>query len=372
MRFLFVSTYYPNFLKALYARESTVLQELSYVAHQRRLLDELFGDADFYSLGMRANGQEAEDVIMNDENLQKKWASEHGLNELARPDFLPRSRFVSLFYQPHWITAIVQAQIESYQPDVIYFQDIEFVSPHFLRSLRRQKKIIVAQKASPVRRIACFREADIVFTSFPHFVPWFQARGVKAFYLPLAFGERILTVVPRQEKKYNCTFIGGFSRHHRHGIKLLAEVAEQVDIDLLGYGKNFLPHNSNAYQRHHGEVWGKDMYRIMMQSRLTINRHIDVAEEYANNMRLFEATGSGALLITDVKKNLSELFEIGKEIIAYTDKEDLIQKIKYYTAHPDEAEQIAAAGQRRTLRDHNFTVRMKEIVEMIKRAGFQK
>ena len=33
-------------------------------------------------------------------------------------------------------------------------------------------------------------------------------------------------------------------------------------------------------------------------AKITINRHIDVSENYANNMRLFEASGCGALLIS--------------------------------------------------------------------------
>ena len=47
-------------------------------------------------------------------------------------------------------------------------------------------------------------------------------------------------------------------------------------------------------------------------TRIVVNRHIDVAEGYANNMRLYEATGMGALLITDRGRNLGELFEPGR------------------------------------------------------------
>ncbi len=70
------------------------------------------------------------------------------------------------------------------------------------------------------------------------------------------------------------------------------------------------------------------------KSFITINRHIDVAENYANNMRLFEATGCGALLITDYKDNLNELFEIGEEIVAYRSPEEAAALIKYYLSNP--------------------------------------
>jgi spore maturation protein CgeB len=128
-----------------------------------------------------------------------------------------------------------------------------------------------------------------------------------------------------------------------------------------------LPAASPILARHGGEVWGMEMYRALARSRITLNRHINVAENNANNMRLFEATGVGALLLTDRKNNLHELFEIDKEILAYSNKEEAAELVKYYLAHPEEASQIAQAGQRRTLRDHTYAKRMEELVPILKR-----
>ena len=62
-------------------------------------------------------------------------------------------------------------------------------------------------------------------------------------------------------------------------------------------------------------------------------------------MRLYEATGVGSLLITDQKDNLGELFEVGKEVVAYSSIEEAAELIRYYLDHPDEASEIARAGQ---------------------------
>ena len=53
---------------------------------------------------------------------------------------------------------------------------------------------------------------------------------------------------------------------------------------------------------------GKERW-IVGKGKVTVNRHIDIAEEYANNMRLYEATGMGACLVTDAKLNLPCLFD---------------------------------------------------------------
>jgi SAM-dependent methyltransferase len=83
-------------------------------------------------------------------------------------------------------------------------------------------------------------------------------------------------------------------------------------------------------------------------------------------MRLFEATGCGALLITDYRPNLGQLFEIGREIVAYSSIDECITLVKYYLEHPDEAAEIAARGQERTLRDHTYTKRMHQMSQWFK------
>jgi spore maturation protein CgeB len=82
-------------------------------------------------------------------------------------------------------------------------------------------------------------------------------------------------------------------------------------------------------------------------------------------MRLYEATGVGTLLITDWKENLHELFEPGKEVIAYRTPEECGELIQYYLEHEVEREAIARAGQERTLREHTYYQRMQELVDII-------
>jgi len=83
-------------------------------------------------------------------------------------------------------------------------------------------------------------------------------------------------------------------------------------------------------------------------------------------MRMFEATACGSLLITQEVPYLDELFEIGKEIVVYSTMRELTEKIDYYLEHDKEREKIARAGQRRTLRDHTYKNRVKDIIKIIK------
>lgn len=148
---------------------------------------------------------------------------------------------------------------------------------------------------------------------------------------------------------------------------MLEYLARSTKIEFFGYGVESLNRSSPIVACHHGEVWGLEMYRALARSRVTLNRHINVAENNANNMRLYEATGVGALLITDRKDNLGELFEVGKEVVAYSSPEEAAELIRYYIEHPSEARAISLAGQARTLRDHTYQRRMEELVLVLER-----
>jgi spore maturation protein CgeB len=109
------------------------------------------------------------------------------------------------------------------------------------------------------------------------------------------------------------------------------------------------------------------MYELLKRSALTLNHHVDIADDYAGNARLFEATGVGTLLVTDWKKNLREMFEPGKEVVAYRTPEECVEMIRYYLEHENERQAIARAGQQRTLRDHTCRNRMEELVSIVER-----
>lgn len=366
MNVLFISVYYQAFLDSFYKKNKQKVNNFSFDKHRSILLGELFGDSDFYSSGVKENGHESSDIIANDEFLQKKWLKESKIKLFEPPNFFGKLPYLNIIFKPSWVEKILARQIGELSPDILYFHDIEYFRPSFLKKLRK-KYFVVAQKASPMWKMKSFKQADLVFTSFPHFVKMFRKNGINSEYLKLAFGEKVLKSIPKQKKKYNCTFVGGISRHHSKGTDTLEKVSEKVDLNIFGYGKNDLNPDSKLYKNHHGEVWGKDMYKILMQSKMTINRHINVAGKYANNMRLFEATGSGTLLLTDFKTNLKDFFKLGKEVVVYKDSDDLIKKIRYYTNHGKECEEIAKAGQKRTLKDHNYTKRMNEMIFLLKK-----
>jgi hypothetical protein len=163
-------------------------------------------------------------------------------------------------------------------------------------------------------------------------------------------------------------FTGTLRRsQHQGGNELLAAAAERVPIDFWGIGAEDWPESSALRRGYRGEAWGIDMFRVLRSSKISLNRHIDVAADHANNMRLYEATGVGTLLLTDAKGDLKTLFDPGVEVVAYADEDELVEAVRHYLAHDDERSAIAEAGQARTLGSHSYADRMKELVAILAR-----
>jgi spore maturation protein CgeB len=104
------------------------------------------------------------------------------------------------------------------------------------------------------------------------------------------------------------------------------------------------------------------MYQVLRRSRVTLNSHIDLAGREAGNMRLFEATGVGAFLLTDFKDNLHTLFEPDREVAVWRSTGDCLAAIDRALADNHSRADIAHAGQARTMAQHTYRHRTQEIL----------
>lgn len=371
MKIAIIDTYYAAFLAAQYASSPTQARS-SFDGQRNWLLDQCFGTSDFYSRHLNHLGWDAQDLIVNCLPLQEAWARENGAKfsslALRVPHRLFRLPLIGRFLASlPGLVEIAVAQIQRMKPDVLYCQDLSFFPPESLAALRPHVGLIVGQIACPLPPDQFLKGYDLILTSFPHFVPRLRALGINSEYFRIGFDTRVLEKLGPVEKNVDVSFVGGISRHHGKAVPVLEYLASNTPIQFFGYGSQSLPADSPIRRKHHGEVWGLDMYRALARSRITLNRHINVAENNANNMRLYEATGVGALLLTDRKDNLGQLFEVGREVVAYSSQEEAAELIRHFTDHQEEAAGIAAAGQRRTLAEHTYAHRMEELVPILER-----
>lgn len=359
MKMLIIDTYYQDALTKFYASMKT--SGLNYEEQWKQLMNQNLFLADYYSRNISDLGWEAKEFVINDKCLQKKWAQDNGIN--FGENIFSKIPYIMRLVPSKWQEVVLKAQIKAYRPEIIYCQDLNKPGIAFLNGIRREVqgiKLVVGQIASKIDFSSQNLGYDLILTSFPHYVEKFRKIGVKSEYFRIGFEKSILSKVRKTDTNYEAVFIGGFSDQHGERLRFLEYLALNVDVDFWGYGLLKYP-NSPIIRKYHGKIWGLPMYDVLYNSKISINKHIDEAENFANNMRLYESTGVGTMLLTDFKDNLHELFEIGKEIETYKTKEELKDKVKYYLNHDKEREKIAMAGQRRTLEDHTYEKRMKEL-----------
>lgn len=367
MKFVIIDTYYRGFLKSFWHKNS---KKGSFEKLRDSLLSSFFGTGDFYSHNLKKLGHKVQEFIINDEVTQSQWAKENNLkieigSLMSKIKNLPLvSRYLS---GPGWIQKIILFQVKKEKPDIVYMQNLSVLNPDTLKEIKGSCKLLVGQIASPLPPKKFLEEFDLILTSFPHFVERLKDMDIDSEYFKIAFEPRILEKTGKQKRIYDIVFIGSFTPQHKRGTRVLENLAKKFPVHVWGRGIKFLSPASPLMNNFHGEAWGLNMYKILASSKIVVNRHIDVAEDYANNMRLYETTGMGTLLITDEKKNLNNLFEIGKEIMTYRNETDLVNKIKYYLNNEKAQRRIAEAGQRRVLKDHTYAIRMKELEKILLR-----
>jgi spore maturation protein CgeB len=106
-----------------------------------------------------------------------------------------------------------------------------------------------------------------------------------------------------------------------------------------------------------------DMRYLASSPRALINRLRSKKNIEQMKARMFEINGCKTFQLSYYVEGLSHCYEIDREISVYADADDLVQKVKFYLAHEDRRESIAAAGYERTLRDHTFASRFQVVFQ---------
>jgi len=388
MRILVLNADYPRFLAWLYRRQPG-LEHASYADQMAARNASLFGLADFYSRNFTALGHPAAEIHVNNPGLQAAWAREHGMAFDApqavaeRPTFpgwleravtpfkpllRPLARKVGLSPKlDQQAENILLAQVEEFRPDLVLNQDVFHVDTRLMRRIKGiGNPILIGQVGIEPSRGEDWSIYDLLISQLPTTVKFFRALGVRAEVNHLAFEPAILDVLPAAPAAdVEVSFVGSVSVDHRQRIALLEAVAQRYELKLWGNRPPTLSASSPLQRCFQGEVWGADMYQVLRRSRITLNSHIDLAGREAGNMRLFEATGVGTFLLTDFKDNLDTLFAPDREVVAWRSIDDCLNAIGRYLVNDDGRAAIAHAGQARTMAQHTYSHRAREILGLI-------
>jgi spore maturation protein CgeB len=367
MRFLIVDHMYGEFVSWVYS-STPGLADRTYADQKRRIAGELFGETQFEVAALRAQGHEADDHIANIRPLQEAWSRENGL-AFPRPRMGLRWRRGLVPWptrtDDRWIGEGLLARVRHLRPDVVHVQAMDLLEPWVISALGSETRLVVGQVATELPTNNSYAGYGLVVSSIPGVVDRFRRQGADAEWLPLAFGPSVLGEIAPVERDIPVSFVGSFTTRYADRLEIVEAVARSAPLRTWTGDVAAIPADSPIRSTVEGPAWGRKMYEVLARSMMTVNTHGRIAGEDANNLRLYEATGMGALLVTDARRNMSRLFDVGSEVVTYDNAGDCARVVRYYLDHPAEAAAIAAAGQRRTLRDHTWANRMTQLVELV-------
>jgi len=182
------------------------------------------------------------------------------------------------------------------------------------------------------------------------------------------------TDVENIKYKYDVTFIGGMNRTRKWIVGEL--IKRGIDVQCFGGGWD------------NGRVTYEEMEEIFLTSKISLNlsnstnydirymmsslkaflstiRAMSLGGKNSSQTkaRNFEIPVQGGFQLTDYVPTLEDYFQIGKEVVCYSNIDEAEELIKYYLSHEGEREEARIAGIRRARENHTFQHRIINFME---------
>lgn len=153
--------------------------------------------------------------------------------------------------------------------------------------------------------------------------------------------------VGQREKRYDIAHIGMF--HSNYADKRI----EYVDAIFKAFPNFYFSSGTKFF---------KEMTEKYAESRIVFNKPLNGDL----NMRFFEGMASGSALLSEWLPEAKDLgFRSDIDYISYQNKEEAIDKAKFYLDRPNALEDIARSGKQYTHDNHTYKHRAEQILEVI-------
>jgi len=401
-RFIKVTSFYKNFLQSYEAANPDVLT-LSYDEQHRHLMSQGYGYSNYFPYYLQQNyGIDGHEIIHNARHMQNAWAREHG-TELSG-------------------NRLLLEQLKNYKPEILFIQDSINFTASFIQKIREEVgslKLLIGHCCAPYNseNIKAFRNYNVILACSERFLDDFKKEEIHSYLFPHAVESSLVRQINVPPSPVNeIIFIGSLlyrNQFHKTRISYVEEILRNK-LPLKIYGQleqdpwhllkmkqaaylgvkllsalniksilenqtlqktgqlTEMPRGSNYSSILRKNCRNEPVFGLAMLERIAgytigFNQHAEVAGNYAANVRMFEVSGAGTLLVTDHKKNIRSLFEPDSEILTYKNKQECVEKLEWAWDHPLEAKTIALAGQARALRDHSIEKRVELLHEIMRK-----
>jgi spore maturation protein CgeB len=280
---------------------------------------------------------------------------------LARPELFPR---LGNWLQRRFVRAVAKTK-----PDLVFVTCAE-LTPPTIKELRQVAPAVAAWYPDPTanlgREYLLASDFHCVFFKEPRAVELFRKNlDLPAYFLPECCNplwHRPQDCTSEESSRFGCDVaLAGSSYYYR--LRMI-EGLRGFDVKMWGDGAApWLDHPMLRFQQHRF-VAEHEKAKAFRAARIVLNTFTHKDTDSVN-ARLFEATGCGGFVLTEGRPAVGEFFEPGREVATFDSRADLVEKVRYYLAHPEEREAIAEAGCRRAHRDHTYEIRLHQFLRIV-------
>lgn len=226
---------------------------------------------------------------------------------------------------------------------------------------------------NPVNNVQNRNEYDYFFVFDPYYVPKLKESGQpNAHYLACCVDPEVhkeAIIIEKRKYPIELSFLGTYQKNRQE----LLEKLSQFKPKIWGYHWNKVNKKSPIYQgiqkqQFHGNKSVDDVNRmctVFNNSKINLNIHYPHSIESVN-LRTFEISATKSFQLCDNFKEIPNLYKPNKEIVTYDNVEELKEKIEYYLGNKEERHKISERAYKRTIKDHTFVNRFKEMFSKIK------
>jgi glycosyl transferase family 1 len=194
---------------------------------------------------------------------------------------------------------------------------------------------------------------DLSWTSARVACEWYLADGGRPIYLPEGFDAHAFRPM-EVERDISVSFVGAAYGFRPSVIKTLRRYG--IDVETFGPGWPA------------GSLSSEDQVRMFNRSLINLGMGGILYSESLTNVKArdFEIPGTGGgVYLTTFNPDLAQHFAVGEEILCYSNREEMVELIRYYLAHPIEASQVALRGHQRSLSEHRWLHRYLRIASIL-------
>jgi spore maturation protein CgeB len=198
--------------------------------------------------------------------------------------------------------------------------------------------------------------------------PWLTDRlramlGLPVYYLPQACNPRWHRPVAQAGTEPFLVIAGNM---YPSRVRLLDRLtAKGIPLRLYGGGFPRWIGETASRAAHTGRYIAREEKARVFRSAAGVLNTMNLAEVRGVNARLFEAAGCGAAVLTEFRSTVPELFEVGKEVLAFRDFDDLLEQATRLLSDRGLTERLGDAATQRAHRDHTYDLRVTTILEKL-------